>query len=259
MGIAIIIPDVSFSDTNLGKVTLVNNVAIKGLAIDVDDILIGTQVDLIAAFSPINTSQRNVVWNIVSGGQYASISDSTLNINQGALYNEVTIRCTSLEDSTIYDTKTIKVVYDDGQTVSDTGYYNANLTSDGSIVYSVTAGYILSTLKRRITNKQISLLFTKADDLVIGAGNSQIKIGEYDRDGSFIQRQYVDRIVKNTNYSFQLNNNTCYFCICIQISDIDGATTEEHRLNVAKEVYNSLVFNNVYDTIIDLTDFVDYE
>lgn len=115
MGIALIVPDISFADENLGKVTLTGNIPITGLSITGPDSAIGAAdaATFVPAFTPINTTQRGVQWSVVSGSNYASIDNSTgaLSILSGASGAPVTIRVTSLDNNTIFAEKTISVTY----------------------------------------------------------------------------------------------------------------------------------------------------
>lgn len=112
MGLAIIVPSISFDDANLGKVTLTGNIPISGLLINLEDTYYGTAVDLECSYLPVNTTQRGVAWSIVSGSEYASISGSTLTILEGASGSNVTIRCTSTSNPSISAEKTITIYYD---------------------------------------------------------------------------------------------------------------------------------------------------
>lgn len=111
MGLAIIVPNVSFGDANLGKVTLSGNVPIRGLYINLEDSYAGTAVDLKCSYLPANTTQRNVVWSIESGSEYAFVSGSVLTILEGADSDEVVVKCTSVSNPSIYAEKTISVTY----------------------------------------------------------------------------------------------------------------------------------------------------
>ncbi len=116
MGLAIIVPNVSFADANLGKVTLSGNVPIKGIYINLRDSYIGTTVDLKCSYLPANTTQRNVIWSIESGNEYASVSGSVLTILDGANNNEVVVKCTNVSNPYISANKTIKVTYNQSVT-----------------------------------------------------------------------------------------------------------------------------------------------
>lgn len=118
MGIALIVPDISFADANLGKVTLSGLVPITGIAIVGPDSAVGASdaAEFVPSFTPINTTQRGVQWSVVSGSTYASINNSTgaLTILPGASGASVTIRVTSSANNTIFAEKTISVTYSGG-------------------------------------------------------------------------------------------------------------------------------------------------
>lgn len=111
MGLVIIIPKVSFADANLGKVTLSGDIPITGLSINLEDSYVGTTVALVASFFPATTTQRNVIWSIESGDEYASVTGSTLTIKPNASRNNVAIKCTSVSNPSISATKTISLTY----------------------------------------------------------------------------------------------------------------------------------------------------
>lgn len=112
MGIAVIIPNVNYQDANLGKVTLQQGVPLRSMTIVGPDEI--TEPTFFRVnFFPANTSQRGIVWSIVSGATYASIDSDTGEVTPivGAAMNDVVIRATSTEDSDIYAEKTVAVSY----------------------------------------------------------------------------------------------------------------------------------------------------
>lgn len=134
MGIAVIIPNVNFQDTNLGKVTLQQGVPLRSMTIVGPD-EITEPTPFTVNFFPANTSQRGIVWSIVSGATYASINAETGELTPivGAVVNDVVIRATSTADNTIYAEKTVSVSYGmvylerrglvgDGDAIIATGY-----------------------------------------------------------------------------------------------------------------------------------------
>lgn len=112
MGKAIIITDVSFANAGLGKVTLVEKTPLESIAIvPVADVIEG-EYQLQVAYTPATTSERGVEWVIVTGEEYASISQSgLLTVHEGAVNNEVVVRARSLVNSSIYADATIVVNY----------------------------------------------------------------------------------------------------------------------------------------------------
>lgn len=115
MGIALIVPDISFAGANLGQVTLQGNVPITGLDIFGPDSVVGAvaAATYLPEYTPANTTQRGVSWSIQSGSAYASINSASgaLSVLQGAAAASVTIRVTSTTNSSIYADKTISVTY----------------------------------------------------------------------------------------------------------------------------------------------------
>lgn len=112
MGLAIIIPGVSYADANLGKVTITGNRPIEVLSIIGEDTVI-SQAAYSVRMYPYNTTQRGIVWSIDSGGAYATINPSTgkLYALEGADEDTVVIRATSSSNASVYATKTISVSY----------------------------------------------------------------------------------------------------------------------------------------------------
>jgi hypothetical protein len=184
MGLAIIVPSISFADANLGKVTLSGNEPIRGLYINLEDSYAGTTVDLKCSYLPANTTQRNVVWSIESGSEYASISGSTLTILSGASHNDVTVKCTSASNPSISATKTISVTYESGgivwhdftedmivenRTISN---IDGQITDGGQVIRKVLLLPIpqnVSTLRLKIignfTNENDTVSFINTDNL----------------------------------------------------------------------------------------------
>lgn len=115
MGLALIVPNISFESANLGRVTIAEDVPLVSLAVSGPDSVTGAEdaQQYSAAYTPANTNQRAVVWSIQSGGQYASISASSgmLSVLEGATAAAVTIRVTSSVNPSIYAEKTIAVTY----------------------------------------------------------------------------------------------------------------------------------------------------
>lgn len=75
MGLAIKIGDVDWSSANLGQVTIIEPVHLTDLGISVGA-NIGDKVQLTPVYTPNNTTNIGVSWEIIEGSQYASISNS---------------------------------------------------------------------------------------------------------------------------------------------------------------------------------------
>lgn len=112
MGVAIIIPDVNFASANLGKVTLTEDVPVRALSIIAPDSISGTSYQLGVSFYPINTNQRNVIWSIESGSEYAYINSSgVLDIKQEADNSQITVNAKSISNPSVFSTVKITVTY----------------------------------------------------------------------------------------------------------------------------------------------------
>jgi hypothetical protein len=112
-GIAITIPNGRFN-TEFGQVVQeLISTPVTGVHITCNDNYIGTQYRLSCQFTPLKTNQRNVVWSIVSGSQYASINanNGLLEIFNGANNSSITVKAESVTNSAATDTKEIHVTY----------------------------------------------------------------------------------------------------------------------------------------------------
>lgn len=118
MGVAFIVIGANFAPAGLGKVTQTGNVPVEGISITGESSVAGGAgaATYVASFSPSNTTQRGVVWSIVSGNTAASISASTgvLSILPGASLANVTIRATSTGNPSVTADKSIVVTYSGG-------------------------------------------------------------------------------------------------------------------------------------------------
>lgn len=115
MGLAIIVPGVSFADANLGVVTINDPDALYGIRIVGPSEVVGeaSAAAYSAEYSPVDTTHTGVVWSIVSGGAYASIDAATgiLSVLEGASDSLVVIRAMSSYDSSVYAEKAVTVSY----------------------------------------------------------------------------------------------------------------------------------------------------
>lgn len=91
-------------------------VPLESLEIEGNNIVIGVSSRYICRFTPENTTDTNVVWDIPEGqgNQYAFIDSQTgvLYVKQNANNSQVVIRVTSVDNPEISDTKTIRCTYD---------------------------------------------------------------------------------------------------------------------------------------------------
>lgn len=112
MGIAIIVPEVSYSENNLGKVTISQQIPITGISIVGNEVVMGESSQYTISYSPINTSQRGVVWSVEQGSEYATINQNgLLTILQEASSSVVIIKAISIYDAKVVATKVLQVTY----------------------------------------------------------------------------------------------------------------------------------------------------
>lgn len=113
MGIALILPECDFSDKSLGKVTIKGNVPLTGISIVGDNNVNGVEAQYTCMYSPAVTTDRDVVWSVESGNQYAYINPTTgkLLVLEGASNANVTIKAVSALHPEIDATKNIVVTY----------------------------------------------------------------------------------------------------------------------------------------------------
>lgn len=132
MGRAIFVENVDWSNTHLGKVTPTGDIPVQNLYILGDNSINGS-AQLEVAFYPVFTTQRDVSWSIVTGGQYAEISDSgflTASASAGT-GQEVTIKVVSTANPTIEGYRTFIVRNEGAVTYPDW------LKSDGSCYFLI--------------------------------------------------------------------------------------------------------------------------
>lgn len=111
MGLAVIVPDISFAGANIGQVTPVSPTPtpLVSLAVTGPDSIVTPTLagQYSVAYTPANTTERGVTWSLTSGGTLASIdSNGYLTITGNG---SVTIRATSAIDQTIYAEKVVAV------------------------------------------------------------------------------------------------------------------------------------------------------
>lgn len=250
MGLAIIVPSISFEDANLGKVTISGNVPVRVLDINLRNSYVGTEVDLKCSYLPTNTIQRNVIWSIESGSEYASISGSILTINSSAINSPVTIKCTSAENSSISTIKTITLTYYNGEDVPTIYDW---LKTDASMASYVNIGKLGRNDKLTIIGKTLGFP-SKAtgSSAIFGVANKNTKWiycvffsfrGDYSTFG-------VDLGVSSTAYNNTVSSNSQETSIIIdlatgtiQYGDITGNATVDEDIFVNGETnYDCFVF-----------------
>lgn len=91
-------------------------IPLESLEIEGNNIVIGVSSRYTCRFTPENTTDTNIIWDIPEGqgNQYAFIDSKTgiLYVKQNANNSQVVIRVTSVDNPEISDTKTIRCTYD---------------------------------------------------------------------------------------------------------------------------------------------------
>ena len=98
------------NNTVIDKVDIdITGLGILGPA-DVNDVSNTAQFQV--TYSPSNTTQRGIIWSVVSGSDYASIDEKgQLTVKGGANGSTVKIRATSKDNSSVYAEKSVTVTY----------------------------------------------------------------------------------------------------------------------------------------------------
>lgn len=188
MGIAIIVPNCDFSEANLGKVTL-SGIPVAEIIITGDSDVRGTSAQYSVDYIPTTTSERDVVWSIESGSEYASINSNTgsLTIKSGANNSQVTIKATSIANSDIYATKTITVTYDASLVIKE----GMALVSDGT-AYLNAAQYFTGAKRWNTIALRMEIVFK-----IYEAGSSNLHIfglSESHGSGASKKEAYLDAV-----------------------------------------------------------------
>lgn len=109
MGIAFVVPGADYRERNLGTAHPSTALPIEGIAI-LGASYVAAVGRYTAAVYPIFTSQRNLLWSIVSGSEYASIDQNgVVTALPGASSSQVRIRCESVDNPNISSERTISV------------------------------------------------------------------------------------------------------------------------------------------------------
>lgn len=183
MGLAVIVPDIDFSGTFLGQVTIKGDIPVSGIYISGPSSVDANTAQFKALFIPQNTSERGIVWSITNGAEYAVISaDGIVTPLTGASLSPVTIKATSTEDSSIFATKDIVVtasglVFDlatlnwtQGERLAD-GSINAGDGVWGTITEPIDiTGYTqaTATVPSDKTNFIVEVMYFDSNDVNLG-------------------------------------------------------------------------------------------
>lgn len=107
MGLAVIVPDISFAGSNIGQVTPISPTPLTALAIDGPSAIVTPETtgQYSVIYTPSDTSEKGVSWSVVEGAGIASIDSNGLLSVSGT--GTIKIRATSSIRPSIYAEKTI--------------------------------------------------------------------------------------------------------------------------------------------------------
>lgn len=189
MGIALILPECDFSDKSLGKVTIKGHIPFE-VEISGNSNVVGVQAQYTCVYNPSTISERDVVWSVESGNQYAYINPSTglLLVLEGASNANVTIKVASALYPYIFATKDIVVTYNATESlvlreglalVSDgTAYLDAAENFTGAKRWNTSALNMEIVFKIYQTGSENLHIFGVG--MTTGIGTSNIKNGYLD-------------------------------------------------------------------------------
>lgn len=194
-GIAFVLSGCDFSAKNLGQVTFLEDADITGLNITGNDIVSGVTSVYGVTYLPLNTTQRGVVWSIISGSQYATIDTNTgvLTVLSGASLSAVTIKATSTIDNSITSTKSITVTYVevpillqsltisgsdsiDGAIDGNTSQYTANYDPSNTTQIGITWGLYSDSTCTNALSASIANIDSSGKVTLISALSSSLTI-----------------------------------------------------------------------------------
>lgn len=167
-------------------------VPIESIEIEGNNSVIGVESLYTCRFNPENTTDRNVIWSIIEGGQYAIIDSKTgmLYVKQNANNNQVVIKVTSIDNPEISNTKTIIC-----------SYYNIR---EGN-VYLTTDFTIAEYGSQKILAAQV--------EEVLGIP-VRLELYQIDESNNTILINYVENVLE-TNFNVTLRGLSKYFAKAI--------------------------------------------
>lgn len=187
MGLALIIPNADFSANNIGKVSILQDVAVTAIALT-SGAQTNNQIQISPSFTPSNTSRRGITWSLIinaSYTEYVSISQTgLLTISSGASAVPVTVVATSTSDTSVIGQLALTVTYVDApveltsisisgaDTVSGTSTYTAAYTPTNTsykgVTWSINSGSAYASIDSS-TGKLTALDGASASSVTIKA------------------------------------------------------------------------------------------
>ena len=110
-GIVLMIPEVDYSQANIGQISILQDIPVQSISIDGVSIVEDATAQYSIVYTPSNTAQVGVDWSIESGSEYVSINSNGL-LSLTAPISEavnVTIKAMSIFNPSVYTTKTVRL------------------------------------------------------------------------------------------------------------------------------------------------------
>lgn len=203
-------------------VTLTYVIPLQSLSISgpdtVTDVDFENEAFYYTLYTPANTSQVDVGWAIVTGNDYASITNKgVLTVKEGANNNTVVIRARSNQNQSIQATKTITVTYTSQD--SPPQYFTVETLDkwEQSTSQSPTGEYIYRSTNTATTKNEATatISFSGLSVIVIyarsdaEAGYDYVVVGDLDKTPTRQDEStYAGAVWNDVYYSFITNNTT---------------------------------------------------
>lgn len=211
MGIYVLVPNADFSEVSLGKVSAVD----------------GFQINAVSANPNLGTVTGSGVYE---PGQQITVKATPLQGNVFSCWGD-NYNIPSERNIVVSESSANYNAYFN----TDQGYI-ANLLSDGTFEANIDA-FATSTLKREISGDIIKIKY----GTFFGnptPGDAQIKIGEYDANGNWIQRQNTNISPDGGYVEFTPNAETKSIFVCVQCNIGTQSVTQKENTAL---VYDSLI------------------
>ena len=174
-GLAVKINGADFSAKQLGQVTFLGGSTVEGITINEPEDIGGNQLQFTVTYEPVDALQRDVIWSIEQGGDYASInSNGVLTIGNSAMMSEVVVKAVSQYDAGINDQKSVVISYIEEGRVSLVD--NTKLSQAG--VMSTDTGYFITDFIEVVGGSAITLA-DMSSNVVIQYANDKTTVLDY--------------------------------------------------------------------------------
>lgn len=207
-GIVLMIPDVDYSQENIGQVSILQDVDVSSIQINGASIVEGASEQYTVSYTPATTSQVGVDWSIDSGNEFVSINSNGLLslINPVTEAVTVVIRATSIFNSSVTATKTVRlstgasipvnVTYTNGSRKATQTGINTSYTSMATFTNECLLNWKTESYKVTIDSTyKAYFAAVRGSDFRCGARSSTLYT-----DGEFNVTEILEQLGAGTNY-----------------------------------------------------------